>query len=540
MNSHATDAIFGPSETRAKGPLSGPRRLAVALFIVLCLGGGSFLRFHNIGKAGFWIDEFFHVYAAQSYLKDGSLTVPLHGEYTQDFAITRITAWSFEHFGVSETSARAPFAAINVLFLGVSFLFIRRIFGLVPALATLCVLSFSPFMIHMSRECRMYTAFQLLYFSWLATFLLGFEPDKERSGWEGRLGIDARWLAASIALFPMSVNIHRLTWNGGLVIGVYLAIMFAWAWFSRGPRAALSSKYGAGLLLTGVAGAAMVLFAQDRLSVLLWAAREVPAWMVLGPNPQSFYRYLLASDYPIFFLLYPLACFAFVRKHGRRGLFAVVSFALLFVLHSYVYGRKEDRYIFYVFPFFILVSASLSATLVSALTESLRSSLAGTARWVRAAAWMAIIPAVYLVFLEWFTSGLRAPDFRSRNDWKKLAVEVRDTVSDNTVIDTNPLAYLYYMGRLPDFYLLGEVWDVNAHQGRLIRTLEDLKAALDRPGIATLITHRERMGNPAWFTPDMAKLIESRTRVVVSRINPSIRYYEELPAGPPPPTRPIR
>ena len=518
MNSPANEEFFSP------------RRLAVIAAIALCLGGGSFLRFHNLGTSRFWDDELFHVYAGQSYLKDGSLTVPLHGEYTEAFAVTRITAWSFEHFGVSETSARAPFVAINILFLGVSFLFIRRFFGLVPALATLCVLSFSPFMIHVSRWCRMYSPFQLLYFSWLATFLLGFEPDKERPGWEGRLGIDARWLAASIVLFSMSLTIHALTWNGGLVIGLYVSILFVWEWRSRGARGALFSKYGAGLLLMGIAGVAMMLFQYDRVANLLWSAKELPVWMVLGPNPQRFYRHMLQNDYPIFFFLYPLASFAFVRTHGRRGLFAVLSFALLLVVHSYAFGRKEERYIYYIFPFFILVSASLSATLVSALTDHLRSALAGTERWVRAAAWIAAIPAVYLFFLEWFTSGLQASNYQLKNDWKKLTAEIRDTVSGKTVIDTNPMPYLYYMGRLPDFYMLGEVWDATPHEERLIQTFDDLKAVLDQPGTAVIVTLRNRMGNPGFFNHDMEALIEARTRLVVSRVDPRIGYFEEVPA----------
>ena len=104
-------------------------------------------------------------------------------------------------------------------------------------------------------------------------------------------------------------------------------------------------------------------------------------------------------------------------------------------------------------------------------------------------------------------------------------------VHTRAVITTSPMTYLYYLKRMPDFYLLGEIWDVKAHAGRLIRTAADLEAALDRPGTAFVLTKDGEMGNPAFLTNDMAALLEKRATLTRSRLDKRTRYYEEKPAG---------
>lgn len=525
--------LIGPSEARIVRALMGPRRWILAAVLLLGVAGGSFLRFHEIGKYGFWTDEFFHVFAAQSYNRDGKLTVPLHGEYTRALPITRITAWSFRHFGVSETSARAPFAAVNVLFLLVAFAVIRRIYGLFPALACFVVLAFSPFMIHMSRECRMYTVFQLLYFSWTMMFLVGFEPPRPRGGWEGRLDIDVRWLAASIVTMALSADIHDLTWNGGLVIAVYCGTLFVWEAVRRGPKAAILSKYGiavavifAGLLLMATIGRAT-------LHDLLDTARGVPDWAKVGRGATSYYRYLLSDAYPVLFFAYPLAAIAFAREHGRRGFFSVVSFSLLFILHSYVFGRKGDRYIFYIFPFFVLVSASLSAGALVALFDALRRALRDAEPWLRPITWIAGALFGYLFFYPWLLQGIHSPGNYPELDWKAAKSELEQESAKGEVIDTSPLPYIYYVGHPPAFYMLGEIWEEWPHGKHLIRNAADLKAALDRPGIQVIVTDQGRFDNDAFFNGEMEAVIDARTRLEKSKIDPRIRYYEEVPSRKP-------
>ena len=99
----------------------------------------------------------FHVFAASSYLRDGTLTVPWEAHpYTRALPITMLTALSFRLFGESEASARLLFALANVVFIVVAYRIIRRLFSRTVALVFVIESSLSILSIQMSRECRMY------------------------------------------------------------------------------------------------------------------------------------------------------------------------------------------------------------------------------------------------------------------------------------------------------------------------------------------------------------------------------------------------
>src|SRR5688572_15600777 len=97
-------------------PLSGrlPRawRFAVPLLAVAAL-----IRLLKLGVHGFWSEELLHVFAARSILDNGSLEVPMWGDYRFARPVTAIVAAAFWLFGESEFSARLPFVVLNVAFL---------------------------------------------------------------------------------------------------------------------------------------------------------------------------------------------------------------------------------------------------------------------------------------------------------------------------------------------------------------------------------------------------------------------------------------
>ncbi|RPJ43778.1 MAG: hypothetical protein EHM19_08020, partial [Candidatus Latescibacterota bacterium] len=87
------------------------------LLLIAAIAAGAFLRFSGIGRYGFWTDELFHVFAAESYLRDGTLQVPWNPHpYTKALPVTLLTALSFKLLGPSEASARPVFAFANVIF----------------------------------------------------------------------------------------------------------------------------------------------------------------------------------------------------------------------------------------------------------------------------------------------------------------------------------------------------------------------------------------------------------------------------------------
>jgi hypothetical protein len=79
----------------------------VGIVFLAAIFAGSYLRFSRIGDWGFWTDELFHVFAARSYLADGSFDIPWRpDEYTRAMPVILLTALSFRIFGESEVTAR--------------------------------------------------------------------------------------------------------------------------------------------------------------------------------------------------------------------------------------------------------------------------------------------------------------------------------------------------------------------------------------------------------------------------------------------------
>src|SRR5581483_6013644 len=94
-------------------------------FVAGCVLAAAVLRLVNLGKFAFWVDEYFHVFAARSLLVTGKPLVPMLGEYHRGMAVTYITAAMFKFFGESEFTARLPFALTNVAFIAVSAVIVR-------------------------------------------------------------------------------------------------------------------------------------------------------------------------------------------------------------------------------------------------------------------------------------------------------------------------------------------------------------------------------------------------------------------------------
>ena len=144
----------------------------VLFFVVI----GSVIRIQDLGKHGFWTDELLHVIGAKSLLETGSPLVPGKGEYTRAFPITCITALTIKLFGEKEATVRLPFVFFNILLIVIGFFLIHHLFNTNIALIFSFVMAFSPLEMVMSRECRMYSLFQLTYFIGSMIFFLGFEP----------------------------------------------------------------------------------------------------------------------------------------------------------------------------------------------------------------------------------------------------------------------------------------------------------------------------------------------------------------------------
>lgn len=416
--------------------------------LVLILAAGLGARVMKLGAYGFWTDEMYHVIAAQSLNETGTPYLPAYrtGEYKRALPVTYLTALAFARFGSSEGAARAPFAAINMAFLAVLFLVVRRWFNVDLALLVVLVLALAPHELVLGREVRMYGLFQLLYFGAAALLYELLETPFTRRR-------RALLLGATLALLALSGWLQALTVNLAVTLAAYCLIMAAAAGHRGGFGAVVRSRYALVPALGAGAALALWLAAPQHVRWLVAAARERPPWAATKPAFQ-FYSWLFTYYYPAFTFLYLLGAVLLVRDTGRRGWFVLASFVPLMIAHVVLFtGRVEERYVSYIFPYFVLGACYAILLAVKPLLATI------AAEWKRGAKAMAVLlclaalPVSNLVAHTWFRESVNLVRYGYGPNWKTVAPALRALPPDAVVMSPWPLHVAYYGGRFPDYIL---------------------------------------------------------------------------------------
>jgi hypothetical protein len=493
----------------------------LVVFLAVLVLGAAF-RLKDLGRFGYWTDEVFHVEAAESLLSRGDLYVPTEGQYTRAKPISFLTAASFKILGESETTARLPFALINLVFIVVSTWAVLRLFSPGVALVYAVIVSLAPLCIEMSRECRMYTVLQLAYLGMTFFFLAGFEPSRPPPAPLGRgpvaafeqfFGVRVAPLLLAVVCLGAGLTVHQFTLHFALVLLAYAGIM-TFVMAGRGGWVhAARSKYGVLLtvLLAGLAGVA--LFDRPFLLAAIRKAVSVPSWSQVGRGHSQFYRHFLMDGYPALFFIYPLGAVLLVRQWGRRGLFAVLSFALLFLLHSFVFGRKDARYMFYIFPFFAIGAAQAMVFLGTATARSLQDTFRTLSRPAMAVAILAAAPVALAAGYPWMSNARKVSNTSIYADWKVLPEELRNRIRAGVTFTTVPRDYFHYFGEMPEYYMVDEYHSRYRYEPGLVTSVHEAEALLDgHPGMY-LVTDAWHLYDQAFFGDEAPRLLARMRRI---------------------------
>lgn len=485
---------------------SSVRKLDLGTVLLLgAIAAGAFLRLYNIGKFGFWTDELFHVFAAKSYLTDGSFHVPwVNYEYTRALPVTLITALSFRLFGESEASARVFFALTNVLFIVVGYRILKALLSQNIALIFAIATSFSVFSIQMSQECRMYTLFQLFYFLMSIAFFQGFEynsseifhpgPEVLRN-FQKRSGISFTFLIASLGLALLAASVQKLTYNFVFVVLAYCITMFIYQGLHLGFRQALFSKYAAVPILLAAVVLVLWLVEKDTVGSMARIAIEIPPWNRSAQSQLSFYHRVLIDSHPVLLAIYPFGAFLTILRYGRKGLFFVLSFIVLFLMHCFVFGRGSERYIFYILPFFISVGAAGVDFLVSSTMDIASNYASSLPKWQKKFFIAAAFASLSLVGYHWIGQTIDDAAVAKFPSWKGLDPALIREVRQGTSLTTNRWGFNYYFKKDPDFVV--EV-AYNDHDNRVISDLDEFKKVAARYPNLYLVTDKLDIYNDAF------------------------------------------
>lgn len=324
-------------------------------------------------------DDLYHVYAARSYLADGSFAV-FSGTYERASEFTRLIAVSMGLFGDSLDAARIPSLLAGALLVAAVHLWLRREAGLgVATLASALLILLYPVMI-VGTLVRFYALQALLF--WIGTALL------YRVVTEGQARTGSALLAAlGLLLLAAAARLQIVTLIGLVGVAGWAAVFLTWRMRDAVPRAWLALGWVA-LLLAGAA-LALALLQTGIGARMVETYREASLWAAPNRDNVLFYYYLLAQHYGVLGNYLPLAALAAFAFHPRPALYCGIVLGAAMLLHSFG-GMKEERYIAYLMPYFAALWAMAAWPLLRALRDRLALLLAPRRRLAPAIATAAV------------------------------------------------------------------------------------------------------------------------------------------------------
>lgn len=391
-------------------------------------------------------DELYHILAAQSWLKDGTLAV-YQGEYARVPLYTIFTAWMFDLAGGPDIAmARLPNVIFGALLAAGSAVWTRQVGGCFAGwVVALCVL-FWPSGIQVSQTVRFYAVHGLMFFiGAVATY------DLFRPGAAPMRRLAMALLAIAVLWFAKQFQDSTLVGVLGLAIWAAAFVLLPAVMKSRNRRALLLL----GLVVVLVAAAAAV--ATGMLEEI-WRTYNISPW---GRDPTAYHR-ALVGFYPLLWTLTPALAILALRASPRPAGFCTTLVTVGLVVHSFA-GVQNIRYIYYLSPFlFALWAMGLRELLPTVSTQVHRATtlfiehfgnfgpvppkvlsagITGLAGLFVVLAHDAVPVSLKLM------RGSVAPPFATVDDWSEARAPVTDHVAHGAVVvATHDLAAVYYLG----------------------------------------------------------------------------------------------
>jgi 4-amino-4-deoxy-L-arabinose transferase-like glycosyltransferase len=451
------------------------RHSIVTAFLVAILILGVTLRIRNLGGPDFGVDETFHVYAAQRMLAGDLPLLPSGFAYARSLPYTRTVEWAGALLGgVDEWTARVPSVVFGSLSILVVFLIGRQWYGATAGLVAAFVTAVAPMQVAHSRQVRMYALFQLLYLTIIYLVYQGVETSpatgrawvpRRLAAWCKRLEIRPGLLLVAAPIALIAARTHYLLFPSLAGPAAYIAGMALAAPYMNDTASVLKWKYrgaaalliAGGLLVFGLnLGSVHAMYAEARFYAPTWAEPHKDNW--------RFYVYALGGTYPTIFGSFMLACAFALTRNLKATLYILACLTAPFLLHSFFFAWKEDRYLLHVMPFMFIVFS----VAVSALLRNLYVSVtAWAARALRANPQVigAGVTLIAVIFTFGATRELREGVKLHNLDvgvvagvqhynWKKAMdfIVARARPSD-VIITSRSLATHYYGPNLPLYYL---------------------------------------------------------------------------------------
>jgi hypothetical protein len=293
--------------------------------------------------------------------------------------------------------------------------------------------------------------------------------------------------------------------------------------------------WGATALLVTVATLIPFLASAELRTMYDEARFYVPTWAQAHAGNWRFYLYAFDDLYPTIFGTFLLAASLALMQNWKATLYILACFTVPFLLHSFLFAWKEDRYLFHIMPLmFVIFAVAVSASLAT-LHRSL-AAWAANAVNVNSKVIAGTVTLVAVIFLFGATRELREGVKLHNLDvvyaagvgvqhfnWKRTMEFIAERAEPADVIITSrSLAARYYGPPLPLYFLNEQELDSilttfpRDKNGRpldystsapVVLGISGLQEVLSRHRSGWLVAEGPQMGS-ASIPPEIARYID--------------------------------
>ena len=497
--------------------------LIIESMIVLAL---AIVVFSRISNPTPYIDEYYHVLAAQSLVNDGTLYLYDGGEpYTRAKAYTYAVAGCYRLFGESWDAGRLPSLACGALLVMSVFAWLYHTTGRRIAWLAALMLILSPHFLGFSSMIRFYMPHMLfVWLAWISAY--GFLVGGYK--WLGRCLI----FLAGVVTALIAAHLQTTTAIAALAVGVWAATVFIGYLINKGPQQARKTIFVVMLVLIVVIPLFVVGLkmtgAWDHMALKMNTSRP---WTEATRHQFQYYHRFFKNNYPMLWACFPFIAIAALAHRRRQAWFCLMLFSVPFVAHSLL-PFKGERYLSYAWTcFFVVLAIGLDGLLdwlhsrAQDLIGQLYSQTLAEKKWVSAAivcfllgslafAWM-VTPS-YAIGRQMLTGASLGP--LQHEDWA-TATPILKPIADQTgfIIDSCPPKAIYHFGRMDMGLSVSQAQDrpefaIHPKLNRpVIYSAEAMKQVMDEHAKGLIIIETAHFG--AWYfvPPDTAAFIQTHT-----------------------------
>ncbi len=476
-----------------------------------------------------YIDEYYHVLAAQSYLEDGTLLLHDGGEpYTRARGYTYAVAYCYQWFGESWATGRLPSLLAGGLLVMSVFAWLHRTVGRRAAWIGAGLLVFAPAIINVSAMIRFYSAHMLfIWLAWVCAY--GFIV--------GKMGPVRRsmLLVAGTTCALIATHLQTTTSIAALSIACWALTLFIGYLLHSQPKQARKAMFGLGLLIligTPLFILALVLTgAWEHMAEKLTAARP---WTEASRFQVQYYHRFFNEEMPLLWSAFPFIAVVALATRRRPAWFCLALFGSAFLVHSML-PVKGKRYLSYAWPcFFAIWAIGLDGllawlrVLIGDIVGQTFSKQAAARRWVGVAASCFLIVSLLFAWLA-------APSYKlgrkmmtgdelgplDHEDWA-AAAETLEPIVDQTgfVLASAPPKAIYHLGRMDMGLSYSQAqyrpeFAIRANLNRpVIYSAQAMEQVMAEHPAGLIVVDAGHLGKKFFIPPETALYIETHTQPI--------------------------